>query len=182
MLAYGQPGKPSFHKFLVVDALASTSQITGAETAVPADSSFHVGTDSLKVAGRMVANAACKEGNGAQMLHARGRLHGDTLVVTLFRTGRGYVYELDVKVWGDEFSTLYRISARNGLSTVNVLPTDQVLVLKQPKLARGQVVEGFVNFRGTRWEAKSPARPWEARMDWVESECVVRGPFRVTIE
>lgn len=181
-VAQAQPGKPSVRQFVRIDAVATASQIGKQAINIAPDSAFKLGSDGLLVSGQIQENAHCRDGKTDWMRFGKARFHADTLFVSLFRTDRRYVYELETKVWRGEFTTTYRITARDGGSGFTVLATDQVLVLEKMDLERGLPVTGFINFRGTRWEQKPPARPWEAKMDWVESTYVVRGPFKITID
>ncbi len=178
----GQPGKPSVRDFVTVDAVPSAQAIGVAELVLPTDSAFTLSSDGFNVAGEMSQNANCKDGSANWMKFGKARFRKDTLLVTIFRLDRQYVHQLQIKIWKGQFLTTYVIKARNGMSEVSVLPTDQVLVLEKINFVQGDEVTGFVNFRGTRWEGKPGGRPWESKRDWIESTYVVRGPFKIAIE
>jgi hypothetical protein len=181
-LAQAQPGKPSVHHFVTIDQVPSATSIGHQSVVLAPDSSFHLGPDGLLFEGELLENAHCREGKSGWMIHGKARFSLDTLVISLFRAERAYIHHLEIKVWRGEFMTAYQILSRQGMSQVTFLPNDQVLVLEKIGFNRGEIVTGFVNFRGSRWEEKQPAKPWEAKMDWVESSRVVRGPFKIVIE
>jgi hypothetical protein len=181
--AHAQPGNPTVRNYYIVSEVPAAQEIPSGQTAINPDSAIRLGTDSISVSGRVGWNADCKDGGkGAVMRLARARFRGDTLVITIFRPEKIYVHELEIRVWGHEFRCDYRMTTRNGLSTVDVLPTDQVLVLQKSRFNTGESISGYVNFRGTLGRNVRPDMPWDTRMDWVESDYVVRGAFRVRIE
>jgi hypothetical protein len=179
-MLYAQPGKPSVKNVVTVDKVPSAASIGTEQLVLPPDSSLSIGADFPLVSGQQAQNAACKDGKTEWMQYGKARIAGDTIVVALYRPERAYVHVLQIKIWKNEFLTAYHILARNELSVVKILPTDQVLVLEKLDYKRGETITGYVNFRGTRWE--SPDRPWESKMDWVESNHTVRGPFKIVID
>lgn len=182
-MAHGQPGNPTVRNYVIVSEVPSAQAIPQGKSVIPPDSAYFLGWDSLKVEGNLDWNAACKDGKKEAMSHlAKARFRGDTLVVSIFRNDRLYVYELEIKVWRQEFICSYRIIPRTGMSAIFVVPTDQVLVLEKLRFDRGDTVTGFVNFRGTKGRNVRPDMPWDTRKDWVESDFVLRGPFKARIQ
>ena len=181
-LAFAQPGKPSTVKYLLQENVKSAEGLPIKMVNISKDSAFWLGTDSLKIEGTVATGSACILQKATELPYAKARFEGETLIISLFKFDRQYVHELEIKVENNAFSTRILIHARNGLSLVKVVPTDQVLVLKKSNFNPGDIVSGYVNFRGTIPVDAQTRREWDATKDWINSEYSVRGPFRVRIE
>lgn len=179
-----QPGSPMTRSYTTVERLESGDKLPAGVTVVPPDSAIWLLPDSLKVGGELAWNADCAIGKSGAGFHlARARRVEDALVITLFRLNRDYVDQLDIWVWeGEEFRCKYSRRARHGMSSVPAFTTDQVLVLESGRLSEGRELRGYVNFRATQSSSVRPDMPWDTRKDWVESEVVVHGAFKVIIE
>lgn len=184
MPCLAQPGSPSTRMYETVDRLPAGWKIEEGTSLIPPDSAVWLLPDSLKLSGELPWNADCPIGKRGSAFHvAKARLHEDALVITLVRVQRDYIDQLDIWVWeGEEFRCGYSRRARQGLSSVPAFTTDQVLVLEKTKFASGNTLRGYINFRATQAHTVHPDMPWDTRKDWVESELVVRGPFKVIIE
>lgn len=177
-----QPGKPSTVKYLMQPKVNSAASLPIKLINISSDSAFWLGTDSLKVENEVATGSACYMQLDQALPYGKARFKEGRLIVSLFNMDRQYVHELEIEIEDHQFSTRLLIHARNGLSLVKIVPTDQVLVLEKSNFNPGDIIAGFVNFRGTLPIKAEKDDNWNAQKDWVESEYTIRGPFRVRIE
>lgn len=177
-----QPGKPSTVKYLMQQKVESAAGLPIKMINISSDSAFWLGTDSLRIDENVSTGSACIMQSDDVLPYTKARFDFDALKVSIFKMDRQYVHELEITVKDRKFSTRLLIHARNGLSLVTVVPTDQVLVLEKSNFNPGDIISGYVNFRGTLPIKAHEDASWNAQKDWVDSKYTVRGPFRVRIE
>lgn len=177
-----QPGNPSTVNYFMENKVAAAESLPIKMLSLASDSSFWLGTDSFAVSSVVTEGSEVTMGITSNLPYTKARFKNDTLLISLFQFDRQYVNELEIKVIDHHFKTRLLIHARNGLSLVKVIPTDQVLVLGKSNFNPGDIISGFVNFRGTLPLEEKKGKNWNSARDYVESKYTARGPFRVKIE
>jgi hypothetical protein len=170
-----QPGKPATMTVAVQAEVPAAASIQPGTGSFPVKMLRMMGLDSVQLS----QTSHCKFGKSDTLSFATAKLMGDTLQIDLLDMIGDKPAMLKVEVVKDQFHTLLVLFEDGG--KIEIIPTDQVLVLPKLEFKAGETIEGFVNFRGTNSDAGKAASNWSVQKDWVPSTHTVRGAFKVTI-